>query len=272
MRVSEHTRIGTLCPENVHSKRTDGGVLARLGARPLCDGPLLQRYPIVLWRTVHRSHLKNKTFPSRSCFPIKQCDTLPPQCCKFYGKFHAAPSSLPLFPPSRPLLRTPSRLWTSATLVAAKHSSRSQERPPSHHGVRCSRCGTGPVVGSCYRCAAGCLGGGGGGVASARGRQKSRPALQSPGEMTRRDERQRSGCGVSNGSSSSSRGSKPGGRSAERGGDGGGGGGGAGGWCYTLCEACFRERRQFHPPHPFARLRAGFAEPRLSGPVLYEAV
>eukprot|EP00752_Nemacystus_decipiens_P008787 g7841.t1 len=131
------------------------------------------------------------------------------------------------------------RLWTSANIVAAKYSSRSQERAPSHHGVRCSRCGTGPVVGTAYRCAAGCLcaintnvpGGGGG------------------------------------------RGGKAGVNSVDRG-DRGGSGGGAGGGCraYTLCEACFAERRQFHPPHPFARLRAGFAESRLSAPVLYEAV
>lgn len=64
-----------------------------------------------------------------------------------------------------------------------------------------------------------------------------------------------------------------GGRGGSSGGGGsGGGGGGVGGGSYTLCEACFSERRQFHPPHPFARLRAGFSESRLSGPVLYEAV
>ncbi|CAN0102341.1 unnamed protein product, partial [Hapterophycus canaliculatus] len=119
------------------------------------------------------------------------------------------------------------RLWTSANIVARKHSSScsSQERPASHHGVRCNRCKKGPITGSCFRCAAGCFasikdspGGGGGGGDGA--------------------------CGIT----------------------------GVDGGSYTLCEACFPARRQFHPPHPFARLSAGFAESRLSRPTLYEAV
>eukprot|EP00903_Cladosiphon_okamuranus_P006275 g6157.t1 len=172
------------------------------------------------------------------------------------------------------------RLWTSANIVAAKQSSRSQERPPSHHGVRCSRCGTGPVVGSAYRCAAGCFcassntkatpsGAAGVSATGPQQRVSSWPALRSSRGLAGRDVRERSGGG--NGGSDNGRGGKPGGHSAESGG-GGGRGGGAGEGCYTLCEGCFSERRKFHPPHPFARLRAGFAESRLSGPVLYEAV
>lgn len=51
-----------------------------------------------------------------------------------------------------------------------------------------------------------------------------------------------------------------------------GGGSVRGGEGYTLCEACFRRRSRFHPPHPFARLLPGFADRRLSMPAIYEAV
>ncbi|CAM9110528.1 unnamed protein product [Ectocarpus sp. 6 AP-2014] len=172
------------------------------------------------------------------------------------------------------------RLWTSANLVATKSSSRrSQERPPSHHGVRCDRCKKGPITGSCFRCAAGCAAtavpndtsrcpphGGKSGVASGVSRgvrrrqqqqQHEKPSPlstilpRSSGEAPAREEREERTGGASGG---------------------GGGGCGFGNGFYTLCEACFPYRHQFHPPHPFARLRPGFAEPRLSGPVLYEAV
>lgn len=140
---------------------------------------------------------------------------------------------------SRPNSRrsTLNRLWTSATLVAAKPSLRSKERPPSHPGVRCDRCRVGPIKGSCFRCAAGCEGVST--VGSGRGRRCFRA------ERRKGDNTVHTATGKAGDAS-------------------------AGG--YTLCEACFLARRTFHPPHPFARLRPGLVEPRLSGPVLYEAV
>lgn len=142
-----------------------------------------------------------------------------------------------LTPPPPPALcsLSPSRLWTSATKVAAKPSPRSQERPQSHPGVRCDRCRIGPIIGSCFRCAAGC-------VAKHR---KSSKQLARPAEASRRPS-----CGAGSSIEDKSRGKG----------------------CYTLCETCFFERGHFHPPHPFARLRPGFAELRLAGPELYEAV
>lgn len=129
-------------------------------------------------------------------------------------------------PPAHPLFF---RLWTSATMVAARPSSRFQERPHSHSGVRCDRCKTGPITGSCFRCTAGCS--------------------SSRRKPTRKAGRPAAAAAVT-------------GTVAEGGCEG----------CYTLCEACFSKRDTFHPPHPFARLRPGFAESRLSGPALYEAV
>ncbi|CAN0394529.1 unnamed protein product [Ascophyllum nodosum] len=115
------------------------------------------------------------------------------------------------------------RLWTSVTVVASRPSSRGTEQPLTHAGVRCDRCKSGPIRGSCFRCAAGC-----------RGAQQPRPVVRREFAGTVKDT-------FSEG-------------------------------CYTLCEKCFSERHRFHPPHPFARLGACFADARLSGPVLYEAV
>ncbi|CAN0205558.1 unnamed protein product, partial [Ectocarpus sp. 12 AP-2014] len=194
------------------------------------------------------------------------------------------------------------RLWTSANLVATKSSSRrSQERPASHHGVRCDRCKEGPITGSCFRCAAGCAAtavpndtstcpchGGKSGVANGVSRgvrrrhqqqqqqQQQHEKLSPPstilprssGETPAREERKERTGGGGGGNSSGTQ------KKGHEGASGGGGSGGCGfgNGFYTLCEACFPYRHQFHPPHPFARLRPGFAEPRLSGPVLYEAV
>lgn len=147
------------------------------------------------------------------------CSPLPPlDTSRFVG----------LFPPrtSSPL----PRLWTSTTIVAAKLSSRSFDSPPIQAGVRCDRCKIGPIVGPCFRCAAGC-----GSMATCRGAAPTAPTRIG-----------RSGRGR---------------ESAESPGKG-----------YTLCEACFGSRGRFHPPHPFARLAPGFADVRLSGPALYEAM
>ncbi|CAN0506980.1 unnamed protein product [Laminaria digitata] len=162
--------------------------------------------------------------------------------------------------------------------MANKASFRRQERPASHHGIRCSRCKVGPIAGSCYRCAAGCQSSGGGRSDSNFGRgeggERSSQSIRgsrSPGKGRGEGEQSSRSSG---GSCSSGVGREGGGEArssshlAKRvvhssGGDEG---------CYTLCEACFSERGRFHPPHPFARLRPGFGDSRLSGPELYEAV
>lgn len=204
-------------------------------------------------------------------------------------------------PPSPFHPYAPYRLWSSANKVANKASLYSQERPASHHGVRCSRCKVGPIVGSCYRCAAGC-------VAKRFNAERvnakclsekclnakhlhtkclAEKCLNAKGLNSKHfDEtclnakclnakclkatRFSKATGPSEGSRSST--GLGGGREArdsdpENATNGSGGEG-----CYTLCEACFSERGQFHPPHPFARLRPGFGDSRLSGPELYEAV
>lgn len=174
-------------------------------------------------------------------------------------------------PPTLPLLRA-SRLWSSANIVTTKAYFRGQERPASHHGVRCSRCKVGPIAGSCYRCAAGC-------VAIAKHPSAKQFSSKQSIEGRRLPGLEREGGGE--------RSSQPSGRSRLPGGSRGGGetarsgsraakavmhsGGGDEGF-YNLCEACFSERGRFHPPHPFARLRPGFGDPRLSCPELYEAV
>lgn len=133
-------------------------------------------------------------------------------------------------------LLSPFRLWESATVVAAKPSYRSPEQPLTHPGVRCDRCKSGPIIGSCFRCAAGC-----------RGSKQPHPSVLALREKpaTRN---------VGHGSYAE--------RFEEC----------LEGSCYTLCETCFSRRSRFHPPHSFARIRACFANARLSGPVLYEAV
>ena len=190
-------------------------------------------------------------------------------------KIEPPPTSPPLpCPPPPPTLTSPllwpSRLWSSANIVATK--AYGQERPASHHGVRCSRCKVGPIAGSCYRCAAGC-------VANAKRPSSKRFSSKQSSEGGRLPGLE-TGAGGGRSSQSSGRSRFPGG------GRGGGetarsssraaravmhtGGGDEG--CYTLCEACFSERGRFHPPHPFARLRPGFGDSRLSCPELYEAV
>lgn len=134
------------------------------------------------------------------------------------------------------LLLSPLRLWESATAVAAKPSYRGPEQPLTHPGVRCDRCKSGPIIGSCYRCTAGC-----------RGQQHPRPSVLALKEKPAPGNVGRGSCADS---------------FEEY----------LGGSCYTLCETCFSRRSSFHPPHSFARIRACFANARLSGPVLYEAV
>lgn len=128
------------------------------------------------------------------------------------------------------------RLWESATAVAAKPSYRGPEQPLTHPGVRCDRCKSGPIIGSCFRCAAGC-----------RGLQQPRLSVLVLKEELATENVGRESCAESFEDC-------------------------LGGSCYTLCETCFSQRSTFHPPHSFARIRACFANARLSGPVLYEAV
>lgn len=125
------------------------------------------------------------------------------------------------------------RLWTSNTIVP--HWQYQREPVLTNPGVRCDKCKMAPIFGPCFRCAAGCC-------AKSKLRSQSRTEItEARGRLVR----------VSTAS---------------------GGGSVRGGEGYTLCEACFRRRSRFHPPHPFARLLPGFADRRLSMPAIYEAV
>ncbi|CAM9484766.1 unnamed protein product [Discosporangium mesarthrocarpum] len=156
------------------------------------------------------------------------------------------------------------RLWAFAAAITANLPPMAERQVLRHPGIRCDRCGTGPVMGHCFRCVGSCKGvsaplsplsgeGGRRGVVAGRsgseGRKEAGSGVGESGVLPEGNE-------VGKGEDQPD-------QSREGGGEGGG---------YNLCEACFRRRRDFHPPHPFVCLDAGFAERRLTFPMQYEAV
>ncbi|CAM9412539.1 unnamed protein product [Choristocarpus tenellus] len=154
------------------------------------------------------------------------------------------------------------RLWAFAAAITANCSPASERRMHRHPGVKCGRCGGGAIQGPCFRCVGGCKGTG-----------PIKPGLEAEtGHALGQLEQEQTYPGASPGACSVAGGTTDRLESASAGVDSVFGGLSTLSCGYNLCESCFERRGEFHPPHPFVCLQAGFAERRLSFPMQYEAI